>query len=123
VRSANVNGEVDGLASLVRVDVVLVVGVLVALAEPDIAFCGVVVALGGGDLELALDVAVVVRQLVDLDLVTAGSLHGGTGHTCSRACNETVAIDQGDETGESRDGSVLLHFGRSIEDRRRNGNR
>lgn len=69
---ADVDLELDGLPGVVGLDVVLVVGELVALAEPDVALLGVVVVLAVGDLELALDVAVVVGLLVVVDLLTAG---------------------------------------------------
>jgi hypothetical protein len=105
VRSADINLEVDGLAGGVRVNVIRVVGELVALAQPDIALSGVVVALASGNLQLALDIAVVVGLLVDLDLVAAGGLHSGAGHTGIGAGHEAVAVDEREQGREGSSGS------------------
>lgn len=109
VGSADVDLEGHGLAELEGLDVVLVVVELVALAEPDVALGGVVVALGAGDLELALDVAVVVGLLVVVDLLTASGSHGITRHTGRRAGDEAVASNNAGQDGEG--GNVLgRHF-------------
>lgn len=60
VRSSNIECEVDDLACGPGLDVGGVVGEFETLAKPDVAFGGVVVRLGGCNLELALDVAVAV---------------------------------------------------------------
>lgn len=116
MRSADVDGEVDGLTGLVGVDVVRVVGVLVTLAEPDVTGVGVVVALTRGDLQFTLNVAVVVGLLVVVDLLATSLLHGATGHTSLGGGDETVTLSQGDEPGEGEDGTSLLHFGGLKED-------
>lgn len=109
VGGTDVDLEVDGLARGVGLDVVLVVVELVALAEPDVALGGIVVALGAGNLELALDVAVVVGLLVVVDLLTASGGHGITRHTGLGAGDEAVAGDDGGQDGEG--GNVLgRHF-------------
>lgn len=108
--SLDVDFDVDFLAGDVFVDIPLVVGELVPFAEPEIAFRGVVIALAGGDLQLALDVTVVVVLLTDFDLLAAGSCHRVTGHSGSRASDKTMAVDQRDDAGEGQDGSELLHF-------------
>lgn len=110
VGGTDVDLEVDSLAGSVGLDVVLVVGELVTLAKPDITLIGVVVALARGDLQLALNVTVVVGLLVDLDLLSAGSLHGATGHTGLGAGDEAMGVDQGDNAGKSQSGGELLHF-------------
>ena len=90
---ADVDLELDGLAWSVGLDVVLVVGEFVALAEPDVALFGIVVVLALCDLELALHVAVVVGFLVVVDLFAAGRLHGGAGHSRGGFADEAVALD------------------------------
>ena len=93
VRRADVDLELDGLAWSVGLDVVLVVGEFVALAEPDVALFGIVVVLALCDLELALHVAIVVGFLVVVDLFAAGRLHGGAGHSRGGFADEAVALD------------------------------
>ena len=109
VGSADINCEVDFLAGGIGLDVVLVVGELVTLAKPDVALSVFVVALAGGDLQLALDVAVVVGLLVGLDLLAAGGFHCVAGHTGFWAGDEAMGVDQGDNAGEGQ-GGELLHF-------------
>lgn len=109
VGSADVDDHGDLLAGGVFLDIVLVVGKLVTLAEPDVALGGLVVALRLGDLKLALDVAVVVRLLVVVDLLTAGGGHGSAGHTGLGRGDETVAVDGGSKSRKDDEGR--LHFG------------
>lgn len=87
---ADVEGHVDDLAGCVRLNFVRVVGVLEAFAEPDLTLVGIVVGLRGGNLELALDVAVVVRLLVVVYLGSTSGLHCSTGHSRSRGGEEAV---------------------------------
>lgn len=61
---ADVKGERNHLPGSVRLDKSSVVGIFVSLAHPDVALGGVVVGLRGGDLEHALDVAVVVFAMI-----------------------------------------------------------
>lgn len=58
VRSMDCDFHVDGLACCVRLYVGGVILVFVAFAEPEFASGGVVIGLGGADLEFGLDVAV-----------------------------------------------------------------
>ena len=109
VGSADVDDHGDLLAGGVFLDIVLVVGKLVTLAEPDVALGGLVVALRLGDLKLTLDVAVVVRLLVVVDLLTAGGGHGSAGHTGLGRGDETVAVDGGSKSRKDDEGR--LHFG------------
>jgi hypothetical protein len=82
---------------------------------PDVAFGGVVVCLGLGDLQLALDVAVVVGRLVVVDLLAAGGFHGVTSEAGMRGGDDAVG---GDSCGEAdygeEDGGLVLHFERGI---------
>lgn len=64
VRGTEVNDHIHRLARRVALDVGLVVGELIALAEPNVALGGVVVGLGAGYLQDALDIAFVVGGLV-----------------------------------------------------------
>lgn len=110
VRGANVDLDVDLLANGVLLHVLGVVVELVALAEPDVASLSVVVGLAVGDLELALDVAVVVGRLVVVHLLTAGLLESITGHTGGGAEDEAVGAGESDEGGRSHDlGDSVLH--------------
>ena len=110
VRSANVDLHIDLLANSVLLHVLGVVVELVALALPDVASLGVVVGLAVGNLELALDVAVVVALLVVVHLLTAGLLESITGHTGGGAEDEAVGAGESDEGGRSHDlGDSVLH--------------
>jgi hypothetical protein len=110
VRGADVDLDLDFLADGVLLDVLGVVVVLEALAEPDVASGGVVVGLAVGDLELALDVAVVVAHLVVVHLLTASLGESVTGHAGSRAEDEAVGAGESDEGGRSHDlGDSVLH--------------
>lgn len=60
VGSTNVEGKGNGLASRPGLNIGSVVGIFEALALPDVAFGLVVVGLRLGDLEFALDVAIVI---------------------------------------------------------------
>jgi hypothetical protein len=115
VRGADVDLDLDLLADGVLLHVLGVVVVLEALAEPDVASLGVVVGLAVGDLELALDVAVVVAHLVVVHLLTASLGESVTGHTGSGAGDETVGAGESDEGGRSHDlGDSVLHGERLV---------
>lgn len=90
VGRGNVKGKWDDLSSGIALHLVRVVGEFVALAEPDLALGGVVVALRRGDLEHALDVSVVVRGLVHFDLLATGGCHGGSWNTGCGSEDTTV---------------------------------
>jgi len=110
VRGADVDLDLDLLADGVLLHVLGVVVVLEALAEPDVASLGVVVGLAVGDLELALDVAVVVAHLVVVHLLTASLGESITGHTGGGAGDEAVGAGESDEGGRSHDlGDSVLH--------------
>ena len=83
VRSANVELHGDDLTSGICLDIVLVVIIFETFAEPDIALCGIVVGLSGGDLKFTLNIAIVVTLLVVTNLLSAS----------------------GDETGQESDGA------------------
>lgn len=109
VGGADVDGEGDLLSCLVRLDIVLVIGKLVALAKPNITLGGLVITLAGGNLQLALDVAVLVGALVGQDLRATGGSHCGTGLASFRLSDEAMGVDQGNDAGESQSGSEVLH--------------
>lgn len=110
VRGADVDADGHVLADGPLLDVVLVVGVLVALAEPDVAFGGVVVVLR--HLQLALHVAVVVALLVVVHLLAAGGGHGVAGHARAGAGDEAVGAGEREHGGRGQDvGAGVLHFG------------
>lgn len=111
MRGTNVELDVDSLSGSVGLDLVGVVRILETLAEPDVALGGIVVGLCGGDLKFALDVTVVIALLVVVDLLTAGSLHGRSGHTCSRRSDETVTTNSGGHAGHNESRCSVLHFG------------
>ena len=70
--SADLESDRNFLAGSESRNNVLVVLVLETLAEPDLALLGVVVGLGLGNLELALDVAIVVTgfRVVKIDFAS-----------------------------------------------------
>jgi len=104
VRSVDLDGEGHDLASGVGNNVVLVVFELVALAKVDVATLGVEVALSVGNLEFTLDVAVVIRGLVVIHLLPAGSLHGIAGHTRTHGLGDiAMSGNGGDEAGNGND--------------------
>lgn len=109
VGGTDVDGEGDLLSCLVRLDVVLVIGELVALAKPDVALGGFVITLAGGNLQLALDVAVLVGALVGQNLLATGGSHCGTGLASFGASDEAMGVDQGNDAGESQSGGEVLH--------------
>jgi len=111
VRSADL--ELDGnlLAGGVCLDEVLVVLVLEAFAKPDVTLSGLVVGLGLGNLEFALDVTIVITSLVVVNLLAASSLESGTRHTGLRRAEETVTANSGGHTGNGESSSSVLHFG------------
>lgn len=109
VGGADVDSEGDLLSCGVGLDVVLVIGKLVALAKPDVALGGVVITLAGGNLELALDVAVLVGALVGQDLLATGGAHCGTGLASFRLSDKSMGVDQGDDAGEGQSGGEVLH--------------
>lgn len=100
VRRAHVEREGHGLPRRPGLHVGGVVGEFEALALPDITFGSVVVGLRAGDLELALDVAVVVGFLVVVDLFAAGGFHGGTGEAGLWGGDEAVGGDGGYEASQ-----------------------
>ncbi|KAH6999030.1 hypothetical protein BKA56DRAFT_40983 [Ilyonectria sp. MPI-CAGE-AT-0026] len=106
VGSGNVDGEVDRLAGGVALDEVGVVGELETLAEPQVAGRGVEVA--ANNLQNALDIAVDVRGLLVVGLVTASSAEGIAGLAGRGGLDEAVGGDEGHDGGEGGKG---LHFG------------
>ncbi|KAM3086459.1 hypothetical protein ACMFMF_011906 [Clarireedia jacksonii] len=111
VRSSDVEFEWDDLSSGVGLEKALVVFPLVTLAQPDPALGGIVVALGFGNLKHTLDVSIVVGSLVNLDLLTTGSGHGGTRLTWGRRDDGTVSSNGADEaSGRKEDSCSVLHF-------------
>lgn len=109
VGGADVDSEGDLLSCGVGLDVVLVIGKLVALAKPDVALGGVIITLAGGNLELALDVAVLVGALVGQDLLATGGAHCGTGLASFWLSDEAMGVDQGNDAGEGQSGGEVLH--------------
>ena len=109
VGSTNVEFNGQDLAGRVGMDVGLVIGELVALAECDVAGGGVVVSLRRSNLKLSLDVAVIVRCLIIVHLLAAGRLHSGSRHPSLGRSNETVSRSHGHEARKGKDDRCLLH--------------
>lgn len=97
--STDVECKVDGLAGGPALDVGGVVGILEALAQPDVVFSSAAVGLRGCDLELALDVAVRVGRLIVVGLLSAGGLHCRTRETGGGRGDAAMGGDGGEETG------------------------
>lgn len=106
---ADVEFERYDLPGCVGLHVCGVVLELVTLAEPDVALGGVVVGLGGGHLELALDVAVVVSLLVIVDLLATGGFHGSANYTRLRRGDHSVAVDSDGQAGHGKSRCSVLH--------------
>lgn len=110
MRGANIKFEVYHLACRPGLDVGGVVGEFVSLAEPNITGCCIVVGLRGGDLELALDVAVGIGCLVVVHLRSAGRFHSSASETRLRRSEETVSRDGSKQASGRKDGGSILHL-------------
>lgn len=109
MRRTDVDNHVDDLSCSVRLDIGSVVGEFIALALPYIACGGIEVTLRRANLEHVLDVPVVVRFLVIVNLRSTCSLHCSTRHTGLRASYEAMAISQAEKTGKGNDCGSALH--------------
>lgn len=109
MRRTDVDHDGNNLAGSIGLDIGGVVGVLVALAQPDITLGRVVVGLASGDLKHALDVAVRVGGLVVVNLGTASSLHSSAGGTRGGRGDHTMGRDHGDQAGRGESVGCRLH--------------
>lgn len=118
VRGANVEGDGYVVTNVVRLNLVRIVFVFESLARPNITFSRVKVGLTVGDLEFALDVAVVVGFLVVEHLLAAGCRHGRAGKTGWRRRNEAVSRNESRNVGGGEAVGYGLHCDWFVEERK-----